>query len=276
MVKSRVQLARVLVVDDEPPACLRLQAMVEDLAGYTVIAVAGNGDQALQACEEHRPDIVLMDIRMPGIDGLQAARALTSLERPPAVIFCTAYDEHALSAFEANAIDYLLKPIKQDHLVRALARAGVVNRVQFATLHNTALALGAAAPRNLADAFLTVKTSRGEERIKLTDIRVLMADSKYVSAYTEGREIILDQSLRSLEAEYADYFVRVHRNALVAIPHLIGLEKVVEPRTGTAVLATGRLSKASPQWQVRLSGVEIMPLVSRRHAAEIRRVLRAK
>ena len=276
MVKSRAQLARVLVVDDEPPARLRLQAMVEDLAGYTVIAVAGNGDQALQACEEHTPDIVLMDIRMPGIDGLQAARALTSLERPPAVIFCTAYDEHALSAFESNAIDYLLKPIKQDHLARALARAGVVNRVQFAALHNTALALGAAASRNLADAFLMVKTSRGEERIKLTDIRVLMADSKYVSAYIEGREIILDQSLRSLEAEYADYFVRVHRNALVAIPYLMGLEKVVEPRTATAVLATGAVSKASPQWQVRLAGVEITPLVSRRHAAEIRRVLRAK
>ncbi len=171
MSEEKIQPRKVLVVDDEPLARLRLQAMVEGLVNYDVVAVADNGDQALRACEEHMPDIVLMDIRMPGIDGLQAARAMATLERPPAVIFCTAYDEHALSAFEASAIDCLLKPIKHEHLLRALAKAGSVNRAQLAHLHSASTAVSGNTQRSIAELSIIVKTPRGEERLALTDIR---------------------------------------------------------------------------------------------------------
>ena len=268
MPSDKTLIGSVLVVDDESPARLRLQAMVEELDGYTVVATAANGEQALLASEAHTPDIVLMDIRMPGIDGLQAARALASLERPPAVIFCTAYDEHALSAFQASAIDYLLKPIKAEQLARALDKAKSVNRAQLA--HMQASGVGLTAARASAEIFLRVKTARGEERVALADIRALIADSKYVSAYVAGREIILDQSLRMLEAEHADYFLRVHRNALVAAPHVLGLEKSTS-QAGPDPTA----SHSAAQLRVRLADVEIMPLVSRRHAAAVRRLLRS-
>ncbi|NNC54489.1 MAG: response regulator transcription factor [Pseudomonadales bacterium] len=251
------KVCKVLVVDDEPPARMRLRAMLEDLDDYLWLGEAAHGEQAISLTEALQPDVILMDIRMPGIDGLQAAEKISATAHPPAVIFCTAYDEHALQAFDASAVAYLLKPIKQQQLLAALQKAAVINRAQLAALQPP---VDAASDTR----YLRVKTSRGEERIALNEIRALVADNKYVSAYTAGRELILDQSLRNLEAEFPDYLLRVHRNALVAIPHVLALEKI---STATAPETVG-------QFCVVLDGASIKPAVSRRHIAQLRRLLR--
>ncbi|NNC55516.1 MAG: response regulator transcription factor, partial [Pseudomonadales bacterium] len=207
--------------------------------------------------------------RMPGMDGLQAAQQISATAHPPAVIFCTAYDEHALQAFDANAVAYLLKPIKQQDLRAALQKASAINRAQLAALQPTAdSALAGSTTATSTDAkqprYLRVKTSRGEERLALDDVRALVADNKYVSAFTAERELILDQSLRNLEAQYPDYLMRVHRNALVATPHVVALEKI----------AADVAQEAAGQFCVVLDGASIKPIVSRRHLAQLRKLLR--
>ncbi|MGB5325378.1 MAG: LytTR family DNA-binding domain-containing protein [Pseudomonadales bacterium] len=257
--QQKNEICKVLVVDDEPPARMRLRGMLDELQGFIWVGEACNGEQALQAAEALQPDVVLMDIRMPGIDGLQAAQRLATITQPPAVIFCTAYDEHALAAFDTSAVAYLLKPIKLSALEQALQKATVLNRAQLASLPRKDQSDTGSNQR-----YVRVKTARGEERVPLRDIRAMIADNKYVSAYTAQREIILDQSLRSLEAEYADYLQRVHRNALVAKPYVIALEK----------LSAAAAAESGAQYCVALEGIEIRPVVSRRHVADLRRLLR--
>ena len=125
---------KVLVVDDEMPARARLCALLQDLGGYQVCGEAANGREALQLSEAEQPDVLLLDIRMPGMDGLEAARHLQLLEQPPAIIFTTAYNDYALQAFETHAVDYLLKPVRKDRLEDALRHAQRLTRVQAATL----------------------------------------------------------------------------------------------------------------------------------------------
>ena len=132
---------KVLVVDDEIPARARLRRMLEAMDGCLVCGEAGDGREALLQCERLQPDVLLMDIRMPGMDGLEAARHLLALEHPPAVIFTTAYGEHALAAFEAHAVDYLLKPVRQERLARALASTRRLTRVQAAMVSDARLSL---------------------------------------------------------------------------------------------------------------------------------------
>ena len=240
---------KVLVVDDEPPARMRLASMVEDLPGFTVVALAENGEEALRQAKKLQPDIVLMDIRMPGKDGLQAAAELASNANPPAVIFCTAYDEHALAAFKASAVEYLLKPIKSDHLLEALVKAQRVNRAQLSSLDE------GRAPDNQT---LLVKTRGAEELIEIGEIRAMIADQKYVSAYLPGKELLIDGSLKSLETKYVDRFLRVHRNALVSIQHIEALETEAD------------------QHYLRLKGVDIRPVVSRRLLPLVRRTIRGE
>lgn len=238
---------KVLVVDDEPPARMRLAKMIEAFEGYELCASADNGNIALELAASHQPDIVLMDIRMPGVDGLQAAKQLAENENPPALIFCTAYDEHALAAFEANAVEYLLKPIKKEYLQRALEKAQSVNRAQMLMLDETDAA---------EHATLLVKIRGSEERVDISEIRALVADQKYVSAYLPGREILLDESLKSLEEQYSARFLRVHRNALVNSQYIEVLEKEAD------------------QYLLRLSDVDVRPVVSRRLLPIVRRAMR--
>lgn len=252
-------ICQVLVVDDEPPARMRLRAMLGELEGYNCVGEAGNGDDAIRAVQALHPDVVLMDIRMPGLDGLQAARKISEARQPPALIFCTAYDEHALEAFDASAVGYLLKPIKRGDLENALLKCTRLNRVQLAALQANAGATDAPAQH------LLIRTARGEERVALEDVRALVADSKYVSVYTSDRELLLDQSLRSLEAQFPDYLLRVHRNALVAKPHIKALEK----------LAPAEVGDSGAQYCVVLRETTLRPQVSRRHIAAVRRLLRA-
>lgn len=271
-------VSRVIVVDDESPARMRLCAMVNELEAFQIVAEANNGEQALLVCEQHRPDLVLMDIRMPGMDGLQAASMIAEQPHPPAVIFCTAYDEHALAAFEASAVGYLLKPVKAAQLQAALVKASQLNRAQLGKVNEAVIAKQDEAKIE----HIVIRTTKGEERIPVSEIRALVADKKYVSAYIKDREVILDQSLKTLEAQYPERFIRVHRNALVAPDYIIALEKVA--------LEKSRLNEGSERLQqhannsehknneaslcVRLKGTDVMPQVSRRLVPSIRRLLR--
>jgi len=207
----------VLIVDDEQLARQRLRHMVGEIGGHRVIGEAETGEQALQNAQHTNPDIILMDIRMPGMDGLQAADYISRMNNPPAIIFTTTYSDHALNAFETNAVDYLLKPIKQERLQKALDAARRVTRAQL-------------------DHLLEIENSdcrqkicvkkRGElELIPIEDIVYFKADQKYVTLRTEDHEYLIEESLKSLETEFANRFLRIHRNALVSEAYVNGMSK---------------------------------------------------
>jgi len=229
----------VLIADDEPLARERLAALLAELGGHRVVAVVGDGRSALDACLSQAPDVVLMDIEMPEMDGLEAARHLAGMESPPAVVFCTAYDEHALAAFEAAAVDYLLKPVRAERLAAALQRAAErrAGRKQAAA----APSLPGRARTHLAARL------RGSLRlIPVADIRYLQAEEKYVVVHHARGEDLVEDSLKGLEAEFAGRFLRIHRNCLVAREQFSELRRSPEGvvhavlRDGGAVLEVSR------------------------------------
>lgn len=209
---------RVVIADDEPLARERLQLLLADLPGIEVVAAAANGEQALHACAEQQPDLVVLDIAMPGLDGIEAARHLASFEPRPAVVFCTAYDAHALSAFEAAAIDYLMKPVRAERLEAAIERA----RLFLAGRQRVPVTdAGARQVRNVLCARL-----RGSVRlIPVEEIHYLQAEEKYVVVHHARGEDLIEESLKSLEEEFGDRFVRIHRNCLVARHELVELRR---------------------------------------------------
>ena len=240
---------KVLVVDDELPARLRLRELLRDIPDCAVVGEAGNGREALLLWETQQPDVLLLDIRMPVMDGLETARHLASLDNPPAVIFTTAYDEFAVAAFDARAIAYLLKPVRRERLAAALANAGRLNRVQL----NQLITSSAREARRHLCARLRDKL----HVVPVENIQCLIADQKYITVcHTQG-ELLIDESLKDLEAEFAGRFLRVHRNALVALACVESLEKVKEG-----------------QFRVRLRGRAEPVEVSRRLVAEVRERLR--
>ena len=204
---------KVLIADDEPLARERLMRLLEALPGYEPLPdTAANGHEVLMLVERDHPDIVLLDIRMPGLDGLQTAAKLCEMADAPAVIFCTAHGEYALEAFAVSAVGYLLKPVRSESLADALAKAQKLNRVQLCSL-------GRAGPQDEsmpARSHISARTRKGVELIPIDEVLYFIADHKYVTLrHTEG-EVLLDEPLKSLEDEFGDYFVRIHRNALVA------------------------------------------------------------
>ena len=214
---------KVVIADDEPLARERLRALLAEHPGIEVVAEAENGLDALQACSQHRPDMVLLDIAMPGVDGLEAARHLAAFDPRPAVVFCTAYDEHALSAFEAAAIDYLMKPIRSERLAAALERA----RTFIAGRETHAPATSNQQPRTHLCARL-----RGSLRlIPVDEVHYLQAEEKYVVVHHARGEDLIEESLKSLEAEFADRFVRIHRNCLVARSEIVELRRASDGHT---------------------------------------------
>ena len=237
---------KLLIVDDEPLARSRLCRLVEQHEDYEVVAEAENGEQALASCLQHQPDIVLMDIRMPVMDGLTAARSIADSDEPPAVIFCTAYSDYALEAFEANAVDYLLKPVSRDKLTQSLDKARRLNKLQLIALTQSV---------GEQRSHISAKTTRGIELVALDDVRYFLADLKYVTVYHGAGELLIDDSLKELEQEFGQRFVRVHRNALVAAAHIQGLEKSAEG------------------YRVKLKGIAQGPAVSRRHLADLRKLI---
>ena len=243
----------VLIVDDEPLARERLSRLVGDLDGYRVLEPsASNGEEALSLIEELRPDVVLLDIRMPGLDGLQVAAKLCERDAPPAVIFCTAHDEFALDAFQVSAVGYLVKPVRPEHLTEALKKAERPNRVQLAALPRPA-AVSGTGPRS----HISARTRKGIELIPLPQVIYFIADHKYVTLRHEGGEVLLDEPLKALEDEFGERFVRIHRNALV---YRDRIERLQRTPLG--------------HFQLFLKGLEGEPLtVSRRHVAGVRKLM---
>ncbi len=213
---------RVLIVDDEPPARERLRSMLVEFGGFEVAGEAAHGAQALESVDRLLPDIVLLDVRMPGIDGLEVARQIASLEEPPAVIFTTAFDEYALQAFDSHAVAYLLKPIRAEKLKAALAKAGRLTRPQ---LQQVAQAAREPAHRS----HIGVRGRDGLKLIPLDDVLCFQADQKYTTVRHLKGEDLIEDSLKTLEEEFVAGFVRVHRNALVNTKYL---ERIARDATG--------------------------------------------
>ena len=246
---------RILVVDDEAPARSRMRDLLADVnpaLPVTIVGEAANGRDALRLAEEG-VDVVLLDVRMPGMDGIEVAQHLRKLEPPPAVIFTTAYDAYAIQAFDLHVVDYLLKPIKASRLQEALSRIGAR---KSAPGPETLRAMRPA-PRSCLSA-----VERGRVHlIPLGDVLFLRAELKYVTVRTAGREFLIEESLTQLEQEFADRFVRVHRNCLVARAAIRGFER------------TAADSGDGP-WQVVLAGLEERIPVSRRQQHVVRDLVR--
>ena len=235
---------KVLIVDDEAPARERLRSLLGEIADVAVVGEAVNGPDALARTEDVAPDVVLLDVRMPGMDGLQVARHLNVLEEPPAVIFTTAYDQYAVEAFEAHAVGYLLKPVRKEQLAAAVARAGRLTRAQLQRL---------AAATEARRTHIAARRREGVKLIPIEEVQYFLADQKYTTvAHLQGEDLIED-SLRLLEGEFAPAFVRVHRNALVSVKHLERIER-----------------SAEGQYYVRLRGCAAPLQVSRRMAGELK------
>ncbi len=238
---------KVLLVDDEKLARERLRRMLADIPQVEIVGEAANGVQAIDAVGVLQPDVLLLDVRMPGMDGLEVARHLSTLPEAPAVIFCTAYEEHALAAFDAQAVGYLLKPVRKPDLERVLASAQRVNRLQLAALR------GDAPPRRT---HIAARTRRGLEVVPIDDVRYFLADQKYVTVRHVGGEVLVDETLRELELEFGERFVRIHRNALIAGGCIEALERDADGRH-----------------QVRLRDVAEKLDVSRRHVSDLRQYI---
>lgn len=238
---------RIVVCDDEPLARERLTRIVRE-AGHEVVAQAMTGVEALTAAKTHNPDVVLLDIRMPEMDGIRCAMELNKFDNPPAVIFVTAYDHYAITAFKAHAIGYLLKPANKDELLNALKSASSLNSAQLN--HIRQLEDPTAQPLRQ---HIAARTHRGVELIPIENIYFFVADQKYVQVqHTEGK-VLIDETLKELESEFEDRFFRIHRNALINLDYIEMLETV-----------------GSGQYQVCFKGIDEKLAVSRRHLPALR------
>ena len=210
---------KVVIADDEPLARERLRMLLAALPGIELVAEAGDGREALHACAEHDADVVLLDIAMPGIDGLEAARHLAAFEPRPAVVFCTAYDAHALSAFEAAAVDYLVKPVRPERLQAALERA----RTFIAGRDRNGA--GSGDHKGKQRTHLCARLRGSLRLIPIEDVHYLQAEEKYVVVHHARGEDLIEESLKSLEEEFNERFLRIHRNCLVARHEIIELKR---------------------------------------------------
>jgi len=245
---------KVLVVDDEQPARDRLRQLLQDEDSYEVVGEAANGLDAVSLAAKCKPDVVLLDIRMPGIDGIETAHHLNALDRSPAVVFTTAYDEYAVDAFEARAVGYVLKPVRRARLVAALEQA---SRLAGNTLRKLASQAKMDAPRR----HVCAKTQDELDLIPVADISCFLADQKYVRVEHDNGRQLIDESLKSLADEFSEQFVRIHRAALVAVDRIERIEKTIDGKN-RIVLRNGS----------QVDDKEL--IISRRHVAEVRRRLK--
>jgi two-component system, LytTR family, response regulator AlgR len=250
-------MIKVFIVDDEAPARERLRELLSDIAAEVPNQVAGeakNGLEALERLPGSGAQVVLLDIRMPGMDGLELARHLAGLEQPPAVVFVTAHDKHALEAFELNALDYLLKPVRATRLAAALKKAAAAGAPK-----PDQLARAADGPRE----YLSVAERHRIVLVPVKDIVFLRAEQKYVTVRTREREHLIEESLIALEREFNGPFVRIHRNCLVARAAIRGFE-----RTGGG--------EEEAHWQVVIDGLAERLPVSRRQWPAVRELIADK
>lgn len=211
----------VLIADDEPLARERLRTLLAEHLDIVVIGEVSNGCEALDAIERLRPDLLLLDIAMPVMDGLEAAHHIARLDAPPALVFCTAYDEHALSAFEAAAVDYLVKPVRAERLSTAIERA----RRYVASRPTARLP---ELPRNKPRTHLSARLRGSLRLIPIGEVIYMQADEKYVSVRHAHGEDLIEESLKSLEAEFGERFLRIHRNCLIAADALTELHRSLD------------------------------------------------
>ncbi|MCB1890529.1 MAG: response regulator transcription factor [Rhodocyclaceae bacterium] len=244
---------KVLIVDDEAPARARLRDLLNDIAAdepTQVVAMVANGEEALRLLDTEAVDLVFADVRMPVMDGVEFARRVIEREAPPGIIFTTAYDEYAVTAFDVAAVDYLLKPVRATRLAEALGK------IRRARHNGPALEEESTARQNFS------VTERGRILlVPVDDVRYLKAELKYVTAHTVERDYVLDESLVQLEEEFGERFLRIHRNCLVARAAVQGVE-----RQGG--------SEGDPHWAVLLEGVSEPLSISRRQWPSVKATLK--
>jgi len=240
----------VLIVDDEHLARQRLRKMLSATPEHRIIGEAETGEDALRKSQTSQPDVVLMDIRMPGMDGIEAASYINRMDNPPAIIFTTAFSDRALNAFETHAVDYLLKPIELSQLEAALEAAKRMNKAQMSQLRENE-AVGSRQK-------ICVKNRGSLELIPVEEIIYFQADQKYVTLRTADQEYLIEESLKALEEEFSQHFIRIHRNALVAQTMLTGLTKNNDGRAC-----------------ISFAEVDDLLEISRRHLPQIRKKLKS-
>lgn len=240
----------VFIVDDEELARERLKRLIESFPEYRVVGEAENGDQALKGIPTCSPDIILLDIRMPGTDGLTVAQNITSMPQPPAIIFCTAYDDYAISAFKYNAIGYLLKPVRKEELLNALNSSQKLNQLQIkqAEAH---IASSIPDTKNFV-----ANTWQGQEIIPFDNIYFFKSDQKYLTVAHKNGETLSDQTLKDLEQNYPELLIRAHRNTLINKVYIASLIKDQEGH-----------------YHVQIKNTDHIVPVSRRHTADIKAFL---
>ena len=243
-------MLKILLVDDELLARQRLRTLLADCTEpqAEVLAEAANGPQVITALGQGTFDLVLLDIRMPGMDGVQLAHTISSMSEPPAVVFVTAHAEHAVQAFDVAAVDYLTKPVRLERLQQALQKVGRI--VQAKILRNADSSVDS----------LIIQDRGRTEKVPLTEVLYLKAELKYITVRTAARSYILDGALNELEEKYAAQFMRIHRNALIARRAIRALEKHYDAEEGEG-------------WAVRLNGIPELLAVSRRQLSAVREAI---
>jgi len=248
----------IIIVDDEPLARRRLSKMVGEL-GHDVIAEASNSQEAFAMVDQYDPTLILLDIEMPGENGLVLAKKISLLDTPPAIIFTTAYDQYALDAFDTIAAGYLLKPVEKSKLAKALETAKTQTKLQLASVAQVSPedSLNDSTPTKKSRDNIASKGHRGIELIAIENIRYFMADQKYVMVSSTQGQVLIDETLKDLEEEFEGAFVRIHRNSLVSVNHILGLDR-----------------DGQGHYHVRLQDVEEKPMVSRRYTSKIKSLLK--
>ena len=240
---------KIIIVDDEKLARDRLNRLIGGLDEYQVVAEASNGSEAIQLTEQLEPDIVLLDIRMPVMDGLEAARHISNNKNPPAIIFTTAFSDHALEAFESHAVDYLLKPVKIDRLQDSLSSCTRLNRAQAKDqLQGFGL--------NEVRKHICARVRGNLVLIPLEDIYYFHAEQKYVTVRHTDGEVLIEEPLKSLEEEFNEEFYRIHRNALVRLDRISGMRNNADGH------------------KIFFADIEDRMEVSRRHLPGVRKMLK--
>ena len=245
---------KVLVVDDEKLARDRLIQLLDDEAQYDVVGEAANGAEAVDQAVQLQPDIVLLDIRMPGLNGIETARHLNMLERPPAVIFTTAYDEYAIDAFDARAVGYVLKPVRRSRLTAALEQA---SRIAPGTL----TAVATEAHLSTTRKHICARMHGELKLIPVAEIVCFRAEQKYIVVDHSSGQVLIDEALKALAEEFDDDFVRIHRSALVAVRCIDRIEKDADGKSRIFLRDSSQVDNKEL-------------IISRRHLAEVRRRLK--
>jgi two-component system response regulator AlgR len=253
---------RVYIADDEAPARARLKELLADVKGEVPTSVVGesaNGVEVIERLPASGARLLLLDIQMPGMNGLEVARHLAGLESPPAIVFVTAHDRHAVEAFELNALDYLMKPVRAERLAAALRKALVAGATPIERLMKAAPA---------AREYFSIAERSRIILVPVADVIYLKAELKYVTLRTRAGEHLIEEPLVAIEREFAERFVRVHRNCLVARAAIRGFE-----RTGGGKEGGAGGGDEDPHWNVVLDGVAERLPVSRRQWSNVKGAL---